>query len=593
MTGGAASGDGGSGAASGGVAASGGGRRTLPVTTPRSEAFWHGGAEGRLLITRCQACGLFLHPPRPLCPRCHSADVVPEPVSGHGTVYSYTVNRYTWLPDFPAPYVVAEVEIDEQPGLLILTNLVGCAPEQVTIGMAVEVSFEHQGEVWLPVFGPAGEGRAGSTPERSPGGSPSGAPRPSGTAPGREAGPTKRPTEHPAKHLAEHPTGAARTTPKPEALAAIRGVGTSQIGRRLLRDPLELTAEAALAAIADAGLQPSDIDGVSTYPGAGYSSAGMSGAGVWDVTELLGLRTRWSAGGPEVAGQLGSVVNAVLAVASGLCEHVLCFRTVHESSAQALAGSRAAALTGTGSASPMQAAGAKEWTLPYGALHTTFGGLETQRYLHETGGDRRQLAQVALTARRHAAGNPDAVYRAPLSLDDYLSARMISDPLCLYDCDVPVDGSIALIVSRRDAGAGPSPLVGVEAMGSAPGMQAAAEMLWSRTDLTPADVDVAELYDGFSVLALQWMEALRLCEPGGGAAFVDGGERVALDGQLPLNTGGGQLSAGRLHGYGFVLEACTQLRGEGGDRQVAPWPTVAAVSNGAGLFTGCLLLTAP
>jgi acetyl-CoA acetyltransferase len=377
-----------------------------------------------------------------------------------------------------------------------------------------------------------------------------------------------------------------------ERVAVIRGVGMSRTGRRLHADPLQLTGEAALAAIGDAGLDPAQIDGVATYPGAMGSTPGMSGAGVFEVAGLLGLDLRWFTGGSEVPGQLGSVVNAVLAVAGGLCRHVLCFRTVYESTAQEQAGSRASTLTGPGSSRPMRADGIREWTLPFGALHTSFGGLETRRYFHETGGGREQLGQIAVTARRNAAGNEAALYREPLSLEDYLSSRMISEPLCLYDCDVPIDGSIAFVVSRRSESVGRSGIVGIEAIGSAAGMQAAADMLWSRTTLAPGDVGVAELYDGFSILAVQWLEALGLCPRGQGAAFIEGGHNIALDGPVPLSTGGGQLSAGRMHGYGHLYEACLQLRGHGGDRQVRPLPEVAAVSNGAGGFTGCLLLSA-
>jgi acetyl-CoA acetyltransferase len=170
---------------------------------------------------------------------------------------------------------------------------------------------------------------------------------------------------------------------------------------------------------------------------------------------------------------------------------------------------------------------------------------------------------------------------------------MISEPLCLYDCDVPIDGSIAFVVSRRSNLNGHAGSIGIQAIGSAPGMKAAAEMLWSRTALTPSDIDVAQLYDGFSILAVQWLEALGICGSGEGGAYIDGGENIGLDGLTPLNTGGGQLSGGRMHGYGHLHEACTQLRGAGGDRQVKPWPEIAVVSNGAGHFTGCLLLSAP
>jgi acetyl-CoA acetyltransferase len=184
---------------------------------------------------------------------------------------------------------------------------------------------------------------------------------------------------------------------------------------------------------------------------------------------------------------------------------------------------------------------------------------------------------------------------------------MISTPLCLYDCDVPVDGSTALIVSRRElADDLRRPPVNVEAVGTAlsgrpswdqfddlTSMAArdAASMMWSRTDLGPADVDVAELYDGFSFLALVWLEALGFCPKGEGGPFVEGGTRIALEGPLPLNTQGGQLSGGRLHGFGFLHEACVQLWGEGGGRQVADDPQVAVASAGGGPLASSMLLT--
>jgi len=368
---------------------------------------------------------------------------------------------------------------------------------------------------------------------------------------------------------------------KVEEHAVISGIGSSRIGRRLHVDPLVLTADACLAAIADAGLTPEDIDGVSTYPGAHGSTPGISGAGIDDVRGLLGLELRWHAGGPEVNGQLGSVVNAVLAVAGGLAEHVLCFRTVWESTVQDLiAGGRSTMVA----ASPRETL---QWAKPYGIGYPTYGALSMQRYMHESGATREQLAQLAVVARANAAGNPDAVYRDPMTVDDYLDARMISDPLCIYDCDVPVDGSVAVIVSRADIATG----VHLEAIGSASGWNACADMLWSRTDLKPSDVDVAQVYDGFTIYAVRWLEPLGLVPRNETGPFIEGGARIALDGELPLSTGGGQLSAGRLHGYGVLLEACLQLRGEGGARQVPNDPEVAIVSSGAELFTSCLLLT--
>jgi acetyl-CoA acetyltransferase len=119
----------------------------------------------------------------------------------------------------------------------------------------------------------------------------------------------------------------------------------------------------------------------------------------------------------------------------------------------------------------------------------------------------------------------------------------------------------------------------------------AAKNMWARSSLTPADVDVVELYDGFSFITLCWLEALGFCEHGEGGAFLEGGQRIARDGELPLNTHGGQLSAGRLHGYGFLHEACTQLWGQAGERQVAGDPEVAVAAAGGGPLGASLVLT--
>jgi acetyl-CoA acetyltransferase len=372
---------------------------------------------------------------------------------------------------------------------------------------------------------------------------------------------------------------------KVENKAVISGLGSSQIGRRLGRDPWMLTLDATLAAIADAGLSVEDIDGISTYPGATGSTPGISGAGVDDVRALLGLRTRWHTGGGELPGQLGSIINAVMAVGAGLAEHVLCFRTVWESSAQAQLGGRSETMRN------VVARERNQWSEPYGTGYATYGALWMQRYMHESGATREQLGQIAVVARAYAAHNPLAVYREPLSLDDYLGARMISDPLCLYDCDVPVDGAMALVVSRAGSTAiNRQRAVTIQAAGSAPGFEASAGMMWSRTDLQPSDVGVAELYDGFSILAVRWLEALRLCPRNEAGAFLEGGHRIGPGGELPLNTGGGQLSGGRMHGYGALYEACLQLRGDAAGRQVEPRPEVAAVSSGAEQFSSCLLL---
>jgi uncharacterized OB-fold protein len=126
--------------------------RPVPLITDDNEAFWTGGRDGRLMITRCEDCGYRTHPPTPRCPSCFSERVAPSPVSGRGRIYSFTINRQQWDPELEVPYVIALVELDEQPGLRLLTNIVGCPVDEVAIDMPVEVEFVAQGEAFLPVF---------------------------------------------------------------------------------------------------------------------------------------------------------------------------------------------------------------------------------------------------------------------------------------------------------------------------------------------------------------------------------------------------------------------------------------------------------
>lgn len=385
--------------------------------------------------------------------------------------------------------------------------------------------------------------------------------------------------------------------------AIISGIGQSDVGRRLGRSPLSLTVQATLAAVADAGLTVADIDGLSTWPGAHGPAPGFSGSGVWDVKDALGLELEWFSGGSETAGQLGAVINAVAAIRAGLARHVLCFRTLWESTAQTA--NRRASVIGSDQS---RIDGSHQWFIPFGAVSASnWAALLATRHFHEFGTTREQVAGLAMTQRANAALNPKAVLRDPMTLDDYLGARMISEPLCLFDCDIPVDGSTAFIISAADFAPDVSGApVRINALGSAihgrpywdqyadlTSMAAhdAAESLWGSTSLTPTDVDIAQLYDGFSILTLIWLEALGLCGKGEAGPFVAGGDNINRDGPLPLNTGGGQLSAGRLHGFGHLHEACLQLRGEAGDRQVRGDPEVALVAAGGGYLAGALLLT--
>jgi acetyl-CoA acetyltransferase len=386
----------------------------------------------------------------------------------------------------------------------------------------------------------------------------------------------------------------------PEQRSIISGIGISRIGRRTGIPGLDLTLESSRAAIADAGLTADDIDGMATL---GETPLG-------EVATALGITARFTGGGFDAGGLLSPVMSACLAVAEGRARHVLVYRTV-----RMMGGS----MVGNAGPPPEPQPSA-DGPDPLGDVMGDIGPLlaahaysaanwlamHCRRHMYLYGTTKDQLGWLAVNSRRNAALNPLAIYRAEMTLDDYRSARIVSDPFGLFDCDVPLDGSIAFVVSgEAHAGACPNGAVRVAAMGGASGtggwihrpdfpkMAAtdAAAQMWSRTDLRPADVDLAELYDGFTFLTFAWLEALGFCGDGEAGPFVEGASRIALEGELPVNTYGGQLSAGRMHGYWALHEGCLQLRGEAGERQVSNRPEVGVVSVGGGPVAGCMLLT--
>jgi acetyl-CoA acetyltransferase len=355
-----------------------------------------------------------------------------------------------------------------------------------------------------------------------------------------------------------------------ESKVIVSGIGLSAIGRSIDRSGTDLVLDAALDAIADAGLQPNDIDGLASMP--------FGDRPPEEIADALGLQLDWM-GGASSGAQLGVMINAAMAIASGLCRQVLLFRSVH----------RLGGLLGSATGALPAADGPWEWHVPfheYSAVNQI--AMQARRHMHEYGTTKEQL-------------------RSAMTMDDYLCAPMISEPLGRLDCDLPVEGAVGIVLSAADfAGDCRHPPVRLEAVGCANhgphgwepridfpamGAQDAAAQMWSRTDLKPADVRVAELYDGFSILALSWLEALGFCGVGEAGAFVDGGQRIRLGGELPLNTYGGQLSAGRLHGFWLFHEAVLQLRGQAGVRQVQG-ADVAVTSAGGGFRCGCILLTA-
>ena len=447
----------------------------------------------------------------------------------------------------------------------LTTNIIGSAPDEVQIGQEVTVRFEQQEDVWLPLF------------ERT-----------------SAIDPIDRVTP-PDTFVPRPPISDKRF----EHDVVLSGIGRSRLGRRLMVDPLSLTMDACLAAVSDAGLTLDDIDGLSTYPGA--AGIGMSEGGISAVEEALRIHPTWANGGGDLPGPGGALIAAALAVSSGLCRHVLCFRTVWESTFAEMAKG------GQGGQGSGRVSGPlREWRAPFGAMSAAnWIAMNANQYMHRYGAPKEMLGLIALNGRKNAALNPAAIYREPMSMDDYLSARPITTPFGLYDCDVPCDGSIAVIVSAASTAQDlPNPAVRIEAVGTQilervswdqdtithePQVLGQSAHLWTRTDVRPDDVDLALVYDGFTFNAISWLEGLGFCGFGEAYDWLDGGRRIALDGELPVNPHGGQLSEGRTHGFGFLYEAVLQLRRQADERQVKEANT-AVVTSGGGTPSGVLLL---
>jgi acetyl-CoA acetyltransferase len=372
---------------------------------------------------------------------------------------------------------------------------------------------------------------------------------------------------------------------------AIVGVGYSQTGRQLDLSDDALVRQAVMAAMADAGMTTADVDGVSTMGGNALHIGFMMGL------DPLGFYFT-SSGGPAF---VEPAVQAVSAVTSGLCNACVAIRLIRRA--------RGGMPTGPSGepAIPDRVGGDEQFTAPFGgmAAAAAISGFEMQRYMSEFGATEEQFGLHAVTQRYHATMNDDAILRDPLTVEDYLSARYVSKPVRLLDCDYPVDSSSAVIFTTtqqaRDWQKKPVmvesfALSGTDAnfwqlkdfVRSSP--VHCAKLLWARTDLTPADVDCAQLYDGFSIITFQWLEALGLCGFGEAASFVAGGH-TRLGGSLPVNTDGGACNVGRRHGANFCIEATRQIRGECGERQVAD-AEVSVWANSVGPFTGAMLLTA-
>ncbi|MGW7462904.1 thiolase C-terminal domain-containing protein, partial [Streptomyces sp. NPDC054797] len=362
--------------------------------------------------------------------------------------------------------------------------------------------------------------------------------------------------------------------------------------------PYALHAQAARRALADSGLDRSVIDG--------FASAGRGTLAPVEVAEYLGLRPTW-VDSTSVGGSTWEVMaaHAADAIAAGHANAVL---LVYGSTARAdIKARRRTANLSFGARGPLQ------FEVPYGHTLVSKYAMAARRHMHEYGTTLEQLAAVAVQARANAATNPDAMYRAPITVDEVLSGEMIADPFTKLHCCIRSDGGCAVLLAAEDY-VPDTAKAPVWILGSGTAVSHTAMAQWEdftvspaavsgrlafeRAGLTPADVDLAEIYDAFTYMTLVTLEDLGFCAKGEGGAFVEKG-RLLRDGELPVNTDGGGLSACHpgMRGLFLLVEAVRQLRGEAGPgRQVTKrggrLPEVAVASGTGGWFcsSGTVLL---
>ncbi|MFJ4687567.1 lipid-transfer protein [Streptomyces sp. NPDC091377] len=373
--------------------------------------------------------------------------------------------------------------------------------------------------------------------------------------------------------------------------AAIVGIGATEFSKDSGRSELRLAAEAVRAALDDAGLSPADVDGMVTFTM--DTNPEITVAQACGIGEL-GYFARVHYGGGAAC---GTVLQAALAVASGVAEVVVCYRAFNERS-----GHRFGA--GVQHREPSAEGVGLGWVMPFGLLTpASWVAMAAQRYLHTYGlTPEEAFGPVAVTARRHAAVNPAAHFHGrPITLADHAASRWIVEPLRLLDCCQETDGAQAVVVTSlaraRDLPRPPAVIVGA-AQGAGHGQEqmtgfhrgdltalpeagATARRLWRASGLGPGDIDVGILYDHFTPFVLMQLEEYGFCGRGEAAAYV-------AEGRLPLNTHGGQLGEGYLHGMNGIAEAVRQVRGTSVN-QVRGAERVLATA-GTGVPTSALVL---
>lgn len=375
---------------------------------------------------------------------------------------------------------------------------------------------------------------------------------------------------------------------------AIAGVGYSPITRSSGTTVLDLAATAVKAAVADAGLSLQDIDGVASFS---YLSDSASPEAVATTLGLprLNYTIEWNNGGQSPS---ALVQEAAMAVATGRAENVVVFRALNGRSGARVGSTR---IPG----------GAGEFRYPIGYTeYLMYVAMWARRYLHETGQTEDALGEVAVAQRRHAQRNDRAVRTADLDLDGYHDSPLIAAPFRIEDCTTEVDGACALLVTSLDRARDlrhPPAVVAASAYVSGPrtGLDIGDHLGWAdytrnfssflperlypEAGIGPEDVDLAQIYDCFTSVVLMGLEGLGLCARGEAGAFVASGA-TGLDGSLPVNTNGGLLNEGYLHGMNTVAEAVLQVQGRAGDRQV-PRHEVALVTSGALMNGSGMVLT--
>lgn len=379
---------------------------------------------------------------------------------------------------------------------------------------------------------------------------------------------------------------------------AIAGIGATAFTKASGVSEWRLAVEAVGAALADAGIDPSQVDGLVTY--SMETNPEIAVAQALGFGELKFFSRIHYGGGAACA----TIQQAALAVACGLAKVVVCYRAFNERS-----GMRLGSGVMADSAPPTTESLRYSWTAPYGLkTPASWAALFAQRYLHVYGATTEAFGRVAVSARRWAATNPKAHFHGrPITLSDHQASRWIAEPLRLLDVCQETDGAQAIVVTStafaRDLAHGPV-IVRAAAQGSAPQQFAmtsfyrddltgqpetgvVGRQLWVQSGLRPADIDVAILYDHFSPLVLMQLEELGFCGRGEAPGFVQDGHLDA-GGSLPTNTHGGQLGEAYLHGMNGIAEAVRQLRGTAVN-QIADASRVL-VTGGSGPPTSGLIL---